>query len=178
MGAMGTAWRKSTRVPALRVPVLLMGLGQAARALRQPSEASTPPESTAPDSASARAPPGSTSREARRGVANLTGECPRRARARQLHRQLHGRVHRSRGPGTEAALSAVRRPAVAEGVGERSESGLRTSQDGAEQPSGLAEQRSGLSSEQAQGMLRARSEAPQTGSGSGKRSGLSPSEPF
>ena len=83
---MGTAWRKSTRVPALRVPVLLMGLGQAARALRQPSEASTPSESIAPDSASARAPPGSTSREARRGVANLTGECPRRARARQLHR--------------------------------------------------------------------------------------------
>ena len=83
---MGTAWRKSTRVPALRVPMLLMGLGQAARALRQPSKASTPSESTAPDSASARAPPGSTSREARRGVANLTGECPRRARARQLHR--------------------------------------------------------------------------------------------
>ena len=86
MGAMGTGWRKSTLVPALRYPVLLMGLGQAARALRQPSEASTPSESIAPDSASARAPPGSTSREARRGVANLTGECPRRARARQLHR--------------------------------------------------------------------------------------------
>ena len=49
MGAMGTAWRKSTRSPALRVPVLLTGLGQAARALRQPSGASTPSESTAPD---------------------------------------------------------------------------------------------------------------------------------
>jgi len=175
---MGTAWRTSTRLPALRVPVLLMGLGQAARALRQPSGASTPSESTAPDSAGARAPPGSTSREARRGVANLTGECPRRARARQLHR----------GPRTRPPLARPRehrlrcRPAVAErglrAVSEWSESGLRTSQGGAEQPSGLAEQRSGLSSEQAQGMLRARSEAPQTGSGSGKRSGLSPSEPF
>ena len=42
MGGMGTAWRESTRVPALRVPMLLMGLGEVARALGQPSEASTP----------------------------------------------------------------------------------------------------------------------------------------
>ena len=67
MGAMGTAWRKSTRVPALRVPVLLMGLGQAARALRQLSEASTPSESTTPDSAGVRAPPGCRARQVARG---------------------------------------------------------------------------------------------------------------
>ena len=39
MGAMGTAWRIATRVPASRVPMLLMGLGEEARALGQPSYA-------------------------------------------------------------------------------------------------------------------------------------------
>jgi hypothetical protein len=57
MGGMGTAWRESTRVPALRVPVLLMGLGEAARALGQPSEASTPSEPIALDLSAARRPP-------------------------------------------------------------------------------------------------------------------------
>ena len=67
MGAMGMGRRESTRVPALRVSVLLMGLREAARAPDQPSEASTPSESTTPDSAGVRAPPGCRARQVARG---------------------------------------------------------------------------------------------------------------
>ena len=64
---MGMGRRESTRVPALRVSVLLMGLREAARAPDQPSEASTPSESTTPDSAGVRAPPGCRARQVARG---------------------------------------------------------------------------------------------------------------
>ena len=108
---MGTAWRKSTRVPALRVPMLLMGLGQAARALRQPSEASTPSESTAPDSAGASGPPGSRSRKMHRDVENPARQGAQSARARQLPRGPRTRAPRGlRDHGT--ATCRLRRPAV------------------------------------------------------------------
>ena len=85
MGGMGTAWRESTQVPALRVPVLLMGLGEAARALGQPSEASTPSESIALDLSAARRPPHKNS-------AAESTEAGKRGRSHGETPRAHGRT--------------------------------------------------------------------------------------
>jgi len=93
-----------------------------------------------------------------------------RDRGFQLKSPMHPRFPDGRErPGT---LRSAQRPLSS------SQGSLRSAQRLAEQCSGLAEKCSGLSSGHAQDMLRARSEAPQTGSGSGRCSALSPSEHF